>query len=167
MIDGGRRRSRSIATACLLASIKSVYLLDTNVVSELRRPQPHPTVVRWIEEMAADELFLSAVTVGEIQAGIELTREQDVAKAEELEAWLSAVLASYNVLPMNAATFREWARLKHRRSDTLLEDAMIAATAVVHRLTVVTGTCAILTNSGYRRLRYLPAPYRLRSVAAV
>ena len=115
-----------------------MYLLDTNVVSELRRPHPHPNVVRWIEEVAADELFLSAVTVGEIQAGIELTREQDIAKAEELETWLSAVLASYNVLPMNATTFREWARLKHRRSDTLLEDAMIAATAVVHRLTVVT-----------------------------
>ena len=115
-----------------------MYLLDTNVVSELRRSHPHPTVVRWIEEVAADELFLSAVTVGEIQAGIELTREQDVAKAEELETWLSAVLASYNVLPTNATTFREWARLKHRRSDTLLEDAMIAATAVVHRLTIVT-----------------------------
>ena len=88
--------------------------------------------------MAADELLLSAVTVGEIQAGIELTREQDLAKAEELEAWLSAVLVSYSVLPINADTFREWARLKHRRSDTLLEDAMIAATALVHRLTVVT-----------------------------
>ncbi len=115
-----------------------MYLLDTNVVSELRRPHPHPSVVRWIEQVAADELFLSAVTVGEIQAGIEFTREQDAAKAEELEAWLSAVLVSYNVLPMNAATFREWARLKHRRSDTLLEDAMIAATAVVNRLTIVT-----------------------------
>jgi len=115
-----------------------VYLLDTNVVSELRRPHPHPSVVRWIEQVAAEELFLSAVTVGEIQAGIELTREQDDAKAEELKAWLSAVLVSYNVLPMDAATFREWARLKHRRSDTLMEDAMIAATAVVYRLTVVT-----------------------------
>ena len=48
------------------------------------------------------------------------------------------MLVSYNVLPMNAATFREWARLKHRRSDTLMEDAMIAVTAVVHRLTIVT-----------------------------
>ena len=115
-----------------------MYLLDTNVVSELRRPHPHPAVVGWIEQVAADELLLSAVTVGEIQAGIELTREQDLAKAEELEAWLSAVLVSYSVLPMNADTFREWARLKHRRSDTLLEDAMIAATALVHRLTVVT-----------------------------
>ncbi len=115
-----------------------MYLLDTNVVSELRRPHPHPAVVGWIGKVEADELFLSAVTVGEIQAGIELTREQDAAKAAELEAWLGAVLVSYNVLPMNAATFREWARLNHRRSDTLMEDAMIAATAVVHRLTVVT-----------------------------
>ena len=115
-----------------------MYLLDTNVVSELRRPRPHPSVVQWIEQAAAEKLFLSVVTVGEIQAGIEFTREQDAAKAEELEMWLSAVLVSYNVLPMNAATFREWARLKHRRSDTLLEDAMIAATAVVNRLTIVT-----------------------------
>ena len=115
-----------------------MYLLDTNVVSELRRPHPYPAVVRWIEQVAAEELFLSAVTVGEIQAGIEFTRKQDVTKAKELEAWLSAVLVSYNALPMKAATFREWARLKHRRSDTLLEDTMIAATAVVHRLAVVT-----------------------------
>ena len=81
---------------------------------------------------------MSAVTVGEIQAGIEITREQDMAKAEELEVWLDKVLASYAVLPMVAATFREWARLMHRRSDTITEDAMIAATAIVHRLTVVT-----------------------------
>ncbi len=115
-----------------------MYLLDTNVVSELRRRSPHPAVIAWIKGVAADDLFLSVVTIGEIQAGIELTREQDVAKAQELEAWLGAVLLSYNLLPLNAATFREWARLKHRRSDTLMEDAMIAATAVVHRLTVVT-----------------------------
>ena len=83
-----------------------MYLLDTNVVSELRRPHPHPAVVRWIEQAAAEELFLSVVTVGEIQAGIELTREQDAAKSEELKAWLSAVLVSYNVFPMDAATFR-------------------------------------------------------------
>ena len=88
--------------------------------------------------MPAEQLFVSAVTVGEIQAGIEITREQDAAKAEELEVWLDRVLASYGVLPMDAPTFREWARLMHRRSDTITEDAMIAATAIVHRLTVVT-----------------------------
>ena len=78
------------------------------------------------------------MTVGEIQAGIEITREQDVVKAEELEDWLDKVLASYSVLPMNAPAFREWVRLMHRKSDTITEDAMIAATAIVHRLTVVT-----------------------------
>ena len=81
---------------------------------------------------------MSAVTVGEIQAGIEITREQDLPKAEELEVWLDKVQASYAVLPMDATTFREWARLMHRKSDTITEDAMIAATAIVHRLTVAT-----------------------------
>ena len=115
-----------------------MYLLDTNVVSELRRPRPHGAVLAWIADVPAEYLFVSAVTVGEIQAGIEITREQDAEKAEELEAWLNKVLASYGVLPMDAAAFREWARLMHRRSDSLTEDAMIAATAMVHRLTVVT-----------------------------
>lgn len=115
-----------------------MYLLDTNVVSELRRPKPHQSVLTWLSGVAAEQLFLSAVTVGEIQAGIEITREQDSTKAEELEVWLSKVLASYNVLSVDAAAFRVWARLKHKRSDTLIEDALIAATAVVHRLIVVT-----------------------------
>ena len=115
-----------------------MYLLDTNVVSELRRPKPHQGVLAWLAGVAAEQLFLSAVTVGEIQAGIEITREQDSTKAEELETWLGKVLASYNILSVDAAAFRVWARLKHRRSDTLMENALIAATAVVHRLTVVT-----------------------------
>ena len=59
-------------------------------------------------------------------------------KAEELEFWLDKVLASYSVLPMDAQSFREWARLMHGRSHTITEDAMIAATAIVHGLTVVT-----------------------------
>lgn len=79
---------------------------------------------------------LSAVTVGEIQAGIEITRERDSAKAEELEAWLDRGLASYGVLPIDAPAFRTWARLMHRRSDTITEDAMNAAEAIVRRLTV-------------------------------
>ena len=116
----------------------AVYLLDTNVVSELRRKRPHQTVVAWVAGVSPDRLFVSAVTVGEIQAGIEITREQDPAKAREIEAWLDLVLASYRVLPMDAAAFRELARIKHRKSDTLFEDAMLAATAVVHRLIVVT-----------------------------
>ena len=115
-----------------------MYLLDTNVVSELRRARPHGAVLDWIANVPAEQVFVSAVTVGEIQAGIEITREQDEVKAEELEAWLDRVLVSYGVLPMDAPAFREWARLMHRRSDTMSEDAMIAATAITRRLTVVT-----------------------------
>ncbi len=119
-----------------------MYLLDTNVVSELRKPRPHGAVVAWLQAVDDKALFLSAVTVGEIQAGIELTRERNAAKAAEIEAWLEQVAASYNVLAMDAATFRVWARLMHRRSDTLIEDAMIAATASVHGLSIVTRNVA-------------------------
>lgn len=119
-----------------------MYLLDTNVVSELRKPRPHGGVLAWLQGVGDKDLFLSAVTVGEIQAGVELTREQDAAKAAEIEAWLEQVAASYAVLPMDAMAFRAWARLMHRRSDTLIEDAMIAATAQVHGLTIVTRNVA-------------------------
>jgi len=118
--------------------VTSSYLLDTNVVSELRKQRPHGGVVAWLESIEDAQLYLSAVTLGEIQAGIELTREQKPDKAEEIEAWLELVADAYNVLPMDVATFRSWARLMHRKSDTLYEDAMIAATAKVHGLTVVT-----------------------------
>lgn len=95
-------------------------------------------MLNWIASVPADQLFLSVVTIGEIQAGIEITREQDPSKADELEAWLDQVVLSYGVLPMDAVAFREWARLKHRKSDTLVEDAMIAAIAKTNRLTIVT-----------------------------
>lgn len=115
-----------------------MYLLDTNIVSELRKPRPHGTVVAWIEAVADADLYLSAVTLGEIQVGIEMTREQDVPKAAKIEAWADQVAATYNVLPMDATTFRIWAKLMHRQSDTVYEDAMIAASAIEHHLTVVT-----------------------------
>ena len=115
-----------------------MYLLDTNVVSELRKPKPHGAVTQWIQAVPDTDLHLSAVTIGEIQAGIELTREQDGQKAAELEQWLQRVSTTFNVIPMDAAVFRGWARLMHRTSDTLYEDAMIAATANVHKLVVVT-----------------------------
>jgi len=118
--------------------VSPVYLLDTNVVSELRKPKPHGAVVQWIQDIPDIDLHISAVTIGEIQAGIELTREQDEPKAAELEQWLELVSGSFNVVPMDALAFRVWARLMHKTSDTLYEDAMIAATAKVHKLTVVT-----------------------------
>jgi toxin FitB len=129
-----------------------VYLLDTNVVSELRRPRPHGAILAWLRQVADADLHLSAVTIGELQAGIEMTREQDPVKAAAIESWLEQVAETYNVLPMDAGTFRAWARLMHRRSDDLIEDAMIAATAIVHDLTVVTRNVRDFDRLGVRTL---------------
>ncbi len=115
-----------------------MYLLDTNVVSELRRSKPHGGVVAWLQSVPDEHLHVSAVTLGELQAGVEITREQYPPKAEAIEAWIEQVEQTSNVLPMDGRAFRVWARLMHRRSDELIEDAMIAATAIVHNLTVVT-----------------------------
>ena len=119
-----------------------MFLLDTNVVSELRKPKPHGAVLAWIAQADDADLHLSAVTIGEIQAGIEITREQDPGKAAELSAWLDQLAAAYQVLSMDGRVFQDWARLMHRQSNTLYEDAMIAATARVHGLTVVTRNVA-------------------------
>lgn len=79
-----------------------MYLLDTNVVSELRKPKPHGAVLAWLQALDDTQLHVCAVTIGEIQAGIELTREQDQAKALEIQAWLDLVASSYNVLASDA-----------------------------------------------------------------
>jgi len=115
-----------------------MYLLDTNVVSELRHVRPHGAVLAWLRGADDADLHLSSVTIGELQAGVEITRAQDIAKAAEIEAWVDQLAASYNVLPMDARASRCWARLMRGRSDRLIEDAMIAATAIVHNLIVVT-----------------------------
>lgn len=125
-----------------------MFLLDTNIVSELRKPKPHGSVVAWLRSVDDAHLHLSAVTLGEIQAGIELTREQDPAKANEIEAWLDLLEGAYNVLALDGTIFRAWARLMHRKSDTLYEDAMIAATATVHGHTVVTRNVADFKSLG-------------------
>ena len=114
-----------------------MYLLDTNVISELRKPKPHGGVLAWVSAQEASTLFVSAMTVAEIQRGIEITRGQDPSKAVEIEAWLDELLVTGQVLALDAGVCREWARLMHQRSDTLTEDAFIAATAIVYRFQVV------------------------------
>jgi predicted nucleic acid-binding protein len=114
------------------------YLLDTNVVSELRKLKPHGAVTEWLQAVPNEQLYLSAVTRAELQAGVELTREQDREKASALEHWADDLFVSYPVLTMDTSCFREWARLVHRKSHDLDMDAMIAATARIHGLVVAT-----------------------------
>ena len=114
------------------------YLLDTNVVSELRKPRPHGGVVAWLSSQEEEQLFLSAVTMGELQAGIEKTRHRDPAKAIAIEDWADQLAGTYQILPMDTPCSREWGRIMDRKPDKLIEDAMIAATARVHRLIVAT-----------------------------
>ncbi len=115
-----------------------MYLLDTHVVSELRRARPHGAVRGWLKSVDHRLLRLSALSLGEIQAGIELTRDQDPGRAADIERWADEVARTYEVIPMDTPVFRTWARLMHGKSDTLADDGRIAATAVVHNLLLVT-----------------------------
>jgi predicted nucleic acid-binding protein len=115
-----------------------MYLLDTNVVSEFRKTRPHGGVVAWLRSVSSEQVFLPAVVIGEMQAGAERTRKQDPVKAAEIEAFIDRILASFSVLPLDAFVFREWARLIHDKSRDVTEDALIAATARINRLIVVT-----------------------------
>ncbi len=114
------------------------YLLDTNVVSELRKTRPHGGVVNWLADLSDEQIFISVVTLAELQTGIELTRRQDPAKAADIQSWLDSIEISFACVSMDAQCFREWARLMVGKPDGLREDAMIAATARVHGYEVAT-----------------------------
>jgi hypothetical protein len=115
-----------------------MYILDTNIVSELRKTKPHGAVAAWFAPIRKDLIRIPAAVIGEIQAGVEITRRQDESKAVEIERWLERLIVYYEVIPMDAAIFREWARLMAGKSDHLSTDAMIAATARTERNTLVT-----------------------------
>ena len=114
------------------------YLLDTNVVSELRKAKPHGGVIAWLATLREEQISVSAVTIGELQTGVELTRRQDSAKAAIIEDWIDRLAVAYQIIPMDLKCFREYARFMIGKPDELIEDAMIAATAKVHGLTVAT-----------------------------
>jgi predicted nucleic acid-binding protein len=115
-----------------------LFLLDTNVISELRRPRPHGAVLKWMSENKRAQLKIAAVSVGEIQIGIERARRTDLPKAAEIESWLVDVMAAFVILPMTADAFRIWAKLMLGMPAHLSGDAMVAATALEHDLTVAT-----------------------------
>jgi len=134
------------------------YLLDTNVVSELRKIKPHGAVVAWLGSLRSDQISISAVTIGELQTGIELTRRQDAAKAREIEAWVELVEMSYAVIPMDSVCFREWARLIVHRPEAVRQDAMIAATARVYGFEVATRDESDFKQLGVKMLN----PFKIR-----
>jgi toxin FitB len=122
----------------IVAQADLMYLVDTNIISELRRRRPRASVVAWLSGVAPDQVFVSAVTLGELQTGVENLRQQNPERARIIDSWIDSVAASYNVLPMDGRTFRCWARLMYGKPADLIADAMIAATAMVHNLTVAT-----------------------------
>lgn len=115
-----------------------MFLLDTNIVSELRRARPHGAVLTWIANNERTQLKIAAVTVGEIQMGVERTRRTDLSKAAEIESWLVDLMDAFVVLPMTADAFRIWAKLMVGKPAHLSGDAMIAATAALHGMTIAT-----------------------------
>ena len=92
----------------------------------------------WLASVSSQELHLSAVTIGEVQGGIEITRRRDADKAAELERWLELIIRTMKIIDMDAGCFRTWARMMRGKSDALLMDAMIAATVNRHGLILVT-----------------------------
>jgi predicted nucleic acid-binding protein len=116
----------------------TVFLLDTNVVSELRKRKPHGAVLSWLNALPPERMFLPAVVLGELQAGVEITRMQDAEKALEIEDWIARITSTLSVVAMDGPCFREHARLMQGLADRLWEDAMIAATARIYGLTVAT-----------------------------
>ena len=115
------------------------YLLDTNVISELIKRSPNPHVIAWLERRERRSLHLSVITVGEIRKGIERTRLHDAGRAGRLENWLQELVRSYGerVLPVEQTVAQEWGRML-AAAPAHIVDTLLAATAAVHGLTLVT-----------------------------
>jgi predicted nucleic acid-binding protein len=94
-----------------------MYLVDTNVISELRKSRPHGAVLAWMQSVPAHDLHVASITLGEIQAGIERTREQDPERAAAFELWADEIAATWQIIPTDAAIFRVWAKLMHRDEE--------------------------------------------------
>ena len=115
-----------------------MHLLDTNVLSELRKSRPHGGVLAWFAENPDNSLRLPAIAIYELQAGAERTRKHDQAKAAKLDFWISGVQEQFVVLPFGALEARITAYLIRGRSSDLLEDAMIASIAFTNDLPLAT-----------------------------
>jgi hypothetical protein len=135
------------------------YLLDTNVVSELRRREPDARVLDWYATVPSAQLFLSVLTIGEIRLGIERLRRKDPVQADALDRWLRGLRGSFadHVVDIDQETAQEWGRLN--APDPLpVIDGLLAATARVRGWTLVTRNVADLAGSGVTLLNPFDEP---------
>ena len=128
-----------------------MILLDTNIISAMRRPDRHPQVAQWVASVAEGAFFLSAISVMELERGVERLRERDAAQARMLDAWLDAVLTAYSdrILPVTTPVAKLWGRLAHRIGNRSL-DLAIAATALDRGLIVATRNVAHFAETGVK-----------------
>ena len=130
------------------------FLIDTNVISEVRKGvRCDPSVAIWFDGVPEDQLFLSALVVGEIRKGVELARPRDPDRAAALEAWLSTLAAGFanRILPIDRAVAESWGRMSAVRTVPVI-DGLMAATALVHDMTLVTRNEADVVGLGARVL---------------
>jgi len=135
-----------------------VFLLDTNIVSETRKARPHGGVLAWLGSTPVTAMHISVVTLGELQAGVEATRRPNPHQVDAIEAWIDDLAAGFTIIPMEAETFRLWARLMVGKPQPLMLDAMIAATAIVHELVVATRNVKDFTPFGVPVLNPFETP---------
>lgn len=129
------------------------FLIDTNVVSELRKASPDPQVVIWFDSVHVDDLFLSVLVVGEIRQGVERLRRRDPRQAARYDVWLTELVDSFGdrLVPVSVQVAQVWGRLNAKRSFPVV-DGLLAATALANRLTLVTRNVAGMSGSGARVL---------------
>ncbi len=126
------------------------YLIDTNIISELRKGERcDANVAAWYAGISEDSLYLSVLVLGEVRKGIERAKPKDAAQARALESWLQAVRQAFTgrILPVDDAVALEWGRMGSQRSIPTV-DGLLSATAKVHRLTLVTRNLADVADLG-------------------
>lgn len=130
-----------------------MFLLDTNVLSEATRPRPEPRVLAWMRRAVPDTLFVSALTVGELIKGLHQLERRSAGRALHLRTWLDGLRADYadRVLPIDTAIAEAWGRLAAVRPRPVV-DGLLAATALVHDLTLVTRNARVIADAGVRVL---------------